>query len=608
MNPFSARKYVIMLIVILIGLIFVVKLFSLQVLDTNYKLSAASNAQRIEILYPSRGLMFDRNGELLVYNEAAYDLMVTPANVVAFDSLDFCEMLDIDEEQLITGLQKARSYSRMKPSVFLKQISSETYAVLQEKLYKFPGFFVQPRTLRKYPDQIAAHVLGYVGEVDERIIENDSYYQSGDYYGVSGIEHSYEPELRGEKGRKVYLVDVHNRVKGSFQNGRLDLPSVRGKNLTLTIDGDLQAYAEYLMEKFRGSVVAIEPSTGEILTLVTMPAYDPGLLVGRERTANYVQLQEDTLKPLFNRALMALYPPGSTFKPITGLIALQEKVVTPRFEYYCDNGFHYGTIHVGCHYHVSPLALVDATMHSCNAYYNEAFRRIMTDRKFASTEEAFLNWRKHVMSFGLGHVLGSDMSYELPGNVPDAELYNGIYGKGHWNFLTIRSLSIGQGELGVTPIQMANLAATIANRGYYHTPHLMREIEGNPDSRNQYHDRNYTTIDSAHFEYLVDGMDLAVNGGAGGTAWRARLRHMTVCGKTGTAENPHGDDHSIFIAFAPKENPQIAISVYVENGGFGNIWAAPIASLIIEKHITDSISRPYMEDYVLAAVKPERAE
>ena len=605
MNPFSGRKYFVMGIIILVWTIYVIRLFSLQVLDPTYKLSAESNSQRIEILYPARGLILDRDGKLLVYNEAGYDLMITPSNISGFDTADFCRIIETDREKVISGIKKASEYSLYKPSVFMRQISSETYAVLQEKMYKFPGFFVQPRTLRKYPGNIAAHVFGYVGEVDDNIINSDNYYQMGDYYGVSGIEKSYENELRGQKGMKMYLVDVHNRIKGSFQDGRMDIPSVVGRNVTLTIDAEVQAYGEMLMKKFRGSIVAIEPSSGEVLALVTSPAYDPGLLVGRNRTDNYNILQADTSKPLFNRALMAMYPPGSTFKTVTGLIALQEKVITTSTEYYCAGGFRYGNITVACHAHATPLPIVGAVQNSCNGYFNEAFRRILTDQKFGSTADAFRNWSEHVVSLGFGRKLGTDMSYELPGLVPDVEQYDGIYGKDHWNFLTVRSLSIGQGEIGVTPLQMANLAAIIANRGFYFTPHLMKEIQDDPGSKARYSEQFYTSIDSANFRWIIDGMDLAVNGGGGGTAWRARMSNITVCGKTGTAENPHGEDHSILIAFATKENPRIAVSVFVENGGFGNIWAAPIASLVIEKFINDSISRPALEDYVLKAIKPE---
>ncbi len=605
MNTFNGRKYAVMILIILVGMIFVIRLFSLQVLDPTYRISAESNSRRLEIRFPARGLIYERNGDLLVYNEAAYDLLVNPSMLGEFDTLDLTGILNISKERLIAGIEAAVAYSRYKPYVILRQISSENYAVLQEKLYKFTGFFVQSRSLRTYPRPIAAHVLGYVGEVNEEMIARDDYYKAGDYIGISGIERAYEKELRGEKGRKIYLVDVHNRIQGSYQEGRYDIQETVGKNITITIDGDLQAYAEMLMQKFRGSVVALEPSSGEILALVTSPAYEPSLLIGRSRTENYQRLNTDSLKPLFNRALMAQYPPGSTWKPVTGLIGLQEGVISPNTEYDCKGGFHWGSVTVGCHYHVSPLSLVSATQHSCNGYFNEVFRRIISDNKFESSQEAFENWREHVLSFGFGQTFESDLSYELPGLVPEKDLYNNIYGEGHWNFLTIRSLSIGQGELGVTPIQMANLAAIIANRGHYYTPHLLREIANDPASSERYTQKHYTLVDSIHYKWIVDGMDGAVNGGTAGTAWRARLKDIKVCGKTGTAENPPNEDHSIFIAFAPKEDPQIAISVFVENGGFGNYWAAPIAGLMIDKYITDSISRPDLEQYVLRAVRPD---
>ncbi len=589
-------------IIILTGIIFLVRLFFIQVVESSYKSTADRNARQIEIQYPARGLIYDRNGEILVYNEAAYDLMVTPGQLQAFDTSDFCRILQISKDQVIQGINDAREYSVFKPSIFLRQISSVTYAVMQEKLYKFPGFFVQPRTLRKYPRDIAAHALGFVGEVSDEDIEEDEYYQMGDYIGVSGIEQAYEDVLRGVKGRKVYLVDVHNRVKGSYQGGRSDRKAEVGKNLVSTIDAGLQEYGEKLMTKFRGSIVALEPSTGEVLTLVTSPAYEPSLLVGRVRSENFLQLSEDTLKPWFNRALMAFYAPGSTFKTVNGAIALQEGVITTASEYYCDLGFHMGGYSVACHMHPSPLDFRGAVQHSCNAYFNYVYRAILTDPKYVSTAGAYRNWRKHVLSFGFGDYLHTDFENELTGFVPEDRYYDNIYGEGHWNFLTVRSLSIGQGELGITPLQMANLAAIVANRGYYYTPHIIREIEGEEKIDERFLERRHTTVDSTHFAAVADGMEGAVNRG-GGTAWRARIADIAVCGKTGTAENPHGEDHSIFIAFAPKENPRIALSVYVENGGFGNIWAAPIAGLMAEKFLRDTITRPHMEEYVLRGVR-----
>ncbi|MFC2080763.1 penicillin-binding transpeptidase domain-containing protein [Bacteroidota bacterium] len=602
MNPFEGRKYVVGGIIILVGIVFLIRLFSIQVVESSYKSTAESNARRMEIQYPARGLIYDRNGELLVYNEAAYDLMINPSQLGQFDTADFCRIIDISTREVIDRIQKARKYSMYKPSIFMRQISSITYAVMQEKLYKFPGFFVQARTLRKYPRDIAAHAFGYVGEVDDADIIRDPYYQMGDYIGVSGIEKYYEEVLRGNKGRKIYLVDVHNQVKGSYQGGKADRRAEVGRNVVSTLDAELQEYGEKLMTKFRGSIVAIEPATGEVLALVTSPAYRPSLLVGRVRSENFHLLSEDTLKPWFNRALMAYYSPGSTFKTVNGLIGLQERVIHTGTEFYCDLGFHMGGYSVACHMHDSPLDFRGAVRNSCNAYFNYVFRNILVDPKYESVSEAYMNWRRHVLSFGFGNVLNTDFVNELSGFVPDDKYYDNIYGKDHWNFLTVRSLAIGQGELGNTPLQMANLAGIIANRGYYYTPHIIKEVEGEEQIDERFLERKYTGIDSVYFEAIADGMEGAVNE-AGGTAWRARVQHFTICGKTGTAQNPHGDDHSIFIAFAPKYEPEIAISVYVENGGFGNIWAAPIAGLMAEKYLYDSISRPYMEDYVLKGVR-----
>ena len=606
MNPYAGRKYFVAGVIILVGLVFVIKLFSLQVIDPSYKFSADSNTRRTKIIYPARGIIYDRNGEILVSNEAAYDLIINPSQLKEFDTADYCNILEIGKPELNKRIKEARNYSYYKPSIFMKQISSVTYAMLLEKMYKFPGFFVQPRTLRNYPRSIAAHVLGYVGEVDEKMISEQPYYQMGDYIGISGIEQSYENELRGDKGMEIVLVDVYNREKGSYQGGRFDKEAVVGKNIITTIDADLQVYGEKLMKNFMGSIVALEPSTGEVLAMISSPYYDPGILVGRARSDNYKILSEDTLKPLFNRALMAQYPPGSTFKTVNGAIALQEGVVSTYTIFPCAMGYHFEKYTVGCHSHESPLDFVHAIQNSCNSYFTNVYRMILTDPKFETTEEAYNNWRKHVLTFGFGNVLETDFMNELKGIIPTSGYYDGIYGRDHWNFLTIRSLAIGQGEIGITPVQMANLAAILANRGFYYIPHVVKEIEGQDQINQRFLQRHYTSIDSVHFETMVNGMDLAVNGGPGSTAWRAKMADVVVCGKTGTAENPHGEDHSIFIAFAPKENPRIAVSVYVENGGFGNIWASPIASLMIEKYLNDSISRPYMEEYVLKGLVTDK--
>jgi penicillin-binding protein 2 len=602
-DSFANRRHIIRFIIILVGLIFIIRLFFLQVIDSTYKLTASSNVLRYVTQFPARGLIYDRNGELLVYNEATYDLMVVPNQLQAFDTTEFCTILELKKEYVDEVLKRARKFSRYNSSVFLKQVSSKTYANLQEKLYKYPGFYVQARTLRKYNSDIGAHLLGYVGEVNEKIIENDDYYRSGDYIGISGIEQSYEEYIRGKKGVNVYLVDVHNRIKGTYANGRLDKEAEIGSNIISTIDAELQAYGEKLMANKIGSIVAIEPSTGEILSIVSTPTYKPELLVGRKRTENYVRLMSDTLKPLFNRALMAQYPPGSTFKIINALIGMQERILYPYTKYECNAGYNVGRFHLGCHYHESPLNLVESIQMSCNAYYCNVFRNILDNKKYPSIRESFDMWREYIMSFGFGEYLNSDFGNELKGLVPTKERYDRIYGKNRWKSLTLVSMAIGQGELGTTPLQMANMTAAIANRGYYYTPHIVKEIEGDSELDERFYQKQYTKIDSFYFEIAIEGMDLAVNGepGSGSTARSAQIPDITVCGKTGTAENPHGKDHSIFIAFAPKEDPKIAIAVYIENGGFGSTWAAPTAKLMMEKYLNDSISVPWWEERVLNA-------
>lgn len=603
MDSFANRRHIIRFIIILVGLVFIIRLFILQVVDSTYKLTASSNVLRYVTQFPARGLIYDRDGELLVFNEATYDLMVVPDQLQAFDTTEFCTILELKKEYVDEALKRAREFSRYNSSVFLKQVSSKTYANLQEKLYKYPGFYVQARTLRKYTSDIGAHLLGYVGEVNEKIVENNDYYKSGDYIGISGIEQSYEEYIRGKKGVSVYLVDVHNRIKGTYANGRLDKEAVVGSNIISTIDAELQAYGEKLMANKIGSIVAIEPSTGEILSMVSTPTYKPELLVGRKRTENYVRLMSDTLKPLFNRALMAQYPPGSTFKIINALIGMQEHILYPYTKYECNAGYNAGRFHLGCHIHKSPLNLVESIQMSCNAYYCNVFRNILDNKKYPSIRESFDAWREYIMSFGFGEYLNSDFSNELKGLVPTKETYDRVYGEKGWKSLTLVSMAIGQGELGTTPLQMANMTAAIANRGYYYTPHIVKEIEGDSKLDERFYEKQYTKIDSFYFEIAIEGMDLAVNGeaGSGSTARSAQIPGITVCGKTGTAENPHGEDHSIFIAFAPKRDPKIAIAVYIENGGFGSTWAAPTAKLMMEKYLNDSISVPWWEEHVLNA-------
>ena len=575
---------------VVVGLIFILRLFYIQVVEDKYKLSANNNVLRYVTEYPARGLIYDRKGKLLVYNEAVYDLMVIPKQVGEMDTTEFCNLLDITKEDFITKVQKARKYSAIKPSVFEKQISSKTYASFQEKMSKYNGFFVQRRTLRYYPDKIAGHVLGYIGEVNDAMIAKNPYYRSGDYIGISGIEQSYEEVLRGKRGLKVVMVDVHNREKGSFENGKYDTLAVAGENLIASLDRDLQEYGEQLLKNKVGSIVAIEPNTGEILAMVTGPAYDPNLLVGRARSKNYGSLLKDPYKPLFNRAQMAYYPPGSTYKLVNALIAEQEGIITAQTRFPCS--FSVGSRFIKCHPHPSPADLYQAVQYSCNPYFCHAFKNLVDNKKFKNSEEGYRKWREHVLSFGVGRKLEIDMPHELQGLVPTPEYYDKYYGKGRWKASTIFSLAIGQGELGVTPLQMANIMCIIANRGYFYIPHIIKRIGDEKTREEKFTTKHHTTIDSRYFDAIIDGMQAVVDAG---TARGSKMKDVIICGKTGTAQNPHGKDHSLFVGFAPKENPKIAIAVMVENSGFGSQWAAPIASLMIEQYLTDSITRPEIE-------------
>jgi len=580
---------------VFIGIVFAMKLFVLQVADPSYKLSAESNTRRKVIQFPSRGLIYDRNKKLLVSNQAVYDIMIVPQDLTPFDTLDFCESIGVTPDELrrmFVNMRKQLKNKKIlpyKPSVFYKQLSAERYGRFQEKLYKFKGFFVQRRTLRKYEHPLGAHVLGYVGEAGKRLLKKDNYYSQGDYVGISGIEKVYEEQLRGQKGVKYELVDVHGRVKGSYRDGRFDIPAISGKNITLSLDIALQNYGEMLMQNKIGSIVAIEPKTGEVLTMVSAPTYDPSLLVGKVRSRNFAVLSTDSLKPLFNRAVQARYPPGSTFKTLNALIGLQEGVLTPATEYSCNMGYHTRALSVGCHNHASPLDLSHSIMISCNAYYCHVFRNILDNPKYESVQEGLDAWKNYMVKFGFGYKLGTDITNESRGFIPNSKYYDKIY-RGSWGSLTVISLAIGQGEILTTPIQMANMAAMLSNHGTYFTPHVIKSIEDAdiPERFKTVHD---TGIDTANFTPVVKGMEMAVQGGPGCTAGIARIAGVTVCGKTGTAQNPHGKDHSIFIAFAPMEDPKIAVAVYVENGGFGATWAAPIASLMIEKYLTGEISK-----------------
>lgn len=606
---FEHRKIVVIGIMSFVALMIAIRLFYVQILDDKYKLSAESNSRRKEVQYPSRGLIFDRNGKLLVSNQAVYDIMIVPREVHEFDSIDFCNTVGISMETLRELFAKVKTnlrYRRIsahKPSLFIKQLSGERYAALQEKLYKLGGFYAQRRTLRKYEYPAAAHILGYVGEVNENILKKNTYYEQGDYIGISGIESSFEERLRGKKGVNYVMVDVLGRSKGAFQDGKFDSIAISGHNLTLSIDIDLQMYGEKLMQGKTGSIVAIRPSTGEILCMVSAPSYDPSLLIGRDRSENFPKLSKDPSKPLFNRAIQAWYPPGSTFKTINALIGLQEEIITENTCYPCRMGYTVGRFHLGCHSHSSPLNLRQSIQHSCNAYYCYEFRALLDAPKYGSVNTALDVWKDYLVKFGLGYKLGIDIANENRGFVPNANYYDKGKGKG-WTSLGVVSLSIGQGELLLTPIQLANVAATIGNKGWFYTPHVVHHIESE-EIDEQYRTKRYTGIDSTYFSIIQDGMEMAVWGADGGTARGAQVPDVRVCGKTGTAQNPHGEDHSIFMAFAPKENPEIAISVYVENAGFGGTWAAPIASLMIEKFVKGEIDytpqRKWTEQRILEA-------
>jgi len=595
-DAFINRKYIVMALIVLASLALLMRLFTIQVVKDTYRMSAENNVLRYVTQYPARGLIYDRNKKLIVYNQAAYDLMVVPAQVTKIDTAEFCALLGISRASYRERFGAALSYSRRAPSVFLKQISAESYARLQEKMFMFPGFYVQPRTLRKYSRPIAAHLLGYVSEVDEALIKKEPYYKSGDYIGKLGIEEAYEKNLRGQRGVKIYLVDVYSRIKGSYAEGRMDTVAIQGEDIVSTMDMDLQEYGEMLMRNKTGSIVALEPKTGEVLALVSAPNYDPGLLVGRIRSENFSKLSADTiLKPLFNRALQAKYPPGSTFKPINGLIGLQEKVIIPSTIFGCNNGY----LFVACHSHSSPLDLVHGISNSCNSYFCQTFRRILENPQYPTIADAFTKWKGYLNEFGFGKKLGIEFTNELTGFIPSTAYFDRYYGKNRWKALTVISMAIGQGEIETTPLQMANMTAAIANKGYFYIPHIVKSIGTDKKIDQKYLSKQIINIDSANFEPIIIGMEGAVNGEAGATARIAALKDIIVCGKTGTAQNPHGKDHSVFIAFAPKDDPKIAIAVYVENAGFGATYAAPVASLMIEKYLKGEITNKAMEQRML---------
>ncbi|HIW97583.1 MAG TPA: penicillin-binding protein 2 [Candidatus Tidjanibacter gallistercoris] len=589
----NRRAKIISLFVMAAFAVLLLRLFQIQVIDDSYKRAAQNNVLRREVQHPPRGEVYDRNGELLVRSIASYDLMAVPRDVRAFDTLALARIAGVTPEKLRSELDKAARYSRRRPSVIVKQMSLEAKLLFDEG--DFAGFYTVYRTMRSYPRKMAGNLLGYISEADAAAIERDDYYQTGDYRGMSGIERTYEEVLRGEKGMKVSVVDVHGIEKGPYMDGAADLQAIPGTAIITSLDAELQALGEELMAGKVGSIIAIEPATGEILVMVSSPGYDPDELVGRDRGNKYMELLGNPRRPLFNRGVMSRYPPGSTFKLVNGLIALQEGVITPSRTYPCHGGYTVGR-GMKCHSHSSPVNLRQAVQMSCNTYFCYAFRAILDNDRYDGPKQAFDTWDSYVESFGFGRSLDSDLSGELSGFVPTRATYDRIY-RGSWNSLTVISLAIGQGELGCTPLQMANLAAILANRGYYYTPHIVKRIDGRDSIDARFYERHYTKVDGRHFEQVVNGMYDAVHRD-GGTGRRAYVPGLDICGKTGTAQNPHGADHSTFLCFAPKDDPQIAVSVYVENGGFGGTIAAPIASLIVERYLTDTLSRPELAEYV----------
>lgn len=587
------RKYVIGGVAVAIVTIYIIRLFVLQIMSDDYRKSADSNAFFKKIEFPSRGVITDRNGKLLVYNEPSFDLMVIMNEQRGhIDTLEFCRTLGITPEFYakrmadIKDRSKNPGYSRFTQQLFMSQIPEKEFAVFQEKMFRFPGFYVQRRSVRQYQYPYAAHVLGDVAEVSPTDIENDDYYQAGDYIGKLGVERFYEKQLRGEKGVQILLRDAHGRIKGKYNNGAYDQKPVAGKDLTLSIDIELQALGERLLQGKIGSIVAIEPSTGEVLCMVSSPTYDPRQMAGRNRGKNHLALQRNVWKPLLNRSIMGQYPPGSTFKTSQALTFLTEGIVSPTATAFpCHRGFQYRSLHVGCHGHGSPIALTDAISTSCNAYFCWGLYYMIGKRgKYGTVHNAMNIWRDYMVSMGFGYKLGIDLPGEKRGLIPNAEFYDNAY-HGSWNGLTIISISIGQGEVNLTPLQIANLGATIANRGYYYVPHVVKKVRGEPlDST--YTSRHYTKASKSAYDWVVAGMRSSV---IKGTCKAANRADYLVCGKTGTAQN-RGQDHSVFMGFAPMDNPKIAIAVYVENGGFGADYGVPIGALMMEKFINGKLS------------------
>lgn len=596
------RKYVIGGFITVIVIIFLIRLFNLQVSDGTYKENAESNAFFRKVLYPSRGLVYDRNGRLVVLNQPEYDVMLIPKDLGnQFDTLGLCQVLNLTKEELMSkwadmkNPRKNPGYSAYTPQKLMSHLSQEDYGRLQEKLYLFPGFYVQKRNVRQYATHAGANILGNIREVNANDVERDHYYRSGDYTGDLGVEKSYEDYLRGVKGVEILMKDALGRIKGKYEDGIHDVIPEAGKDLTLSIDWNLQEYGEQLMQGKIGAIVAIEPKTGEILCMVSSPTYDPSILVGSERGKNYATLVADKYKPLFDRALQGAYPPGSTFKPTQGLIFLQEGTITPATAYPCYHGYVNG-IRVGCHAHGSPIPLKPAIATSCNAYFCWGFKHFV-DKRGSTPTAQFEKWKNYMVEMGYGYRLGVDLPSESRGFIPNPDFYSKSFRGKNWTANSIISVSIGQGEVLATPLQIANLASTIANRGWFITPHIVKEVSDTVIDP-KYYEKRQPSIKKEHYEQIVEGMRGAV---LGGTCRLANLPGLEVCGKTGTAQNPHGKDHSAFMGFAPMSDPKIAVAVYVENAGFGATYGVPIGSLIIEKYLKGSIApeRKYLEERML---------
>jgi len=601
------RKSLLYFLILSVGAIFIGRLFFLQIIDSKYRQNPLNNsAVTIKYAYPDRGFIYDRNQKLLVANQSSYDIMIIPKDVEPLDTLEFCSLLGIDKEDFLKRYYRTKNYSPRIPSIFLGQLSKEDYAFLQEKMYKYKGFYIQKRFLRQYPENTSANVLGYISEVNEGLLKKNNYYQLGELIGYQGVEKQYEEVLRGQKGVNFIQKNRFNKEIGAYKDGIYDTLPIPGKDITLTLDMELQMYAEQLMVNKRGGIVAIEPSSGEILSLVSTPSYDPKMLVGRKRSKNSVLLFNDTIKkPMLDRGLQAQYPPGSPFKIINALVALQEDAITSESAFNCYHGYKYGRGgFMKCHCGVvgTPISLNKGIYRSCNSYFANVYRR--TIEKYDDPEKGMDVWSNHVKSFGLGNYLGYDMPAGQKGLIPDSKLYNRYYPNHQWKAITTISNAIGQGEVLTTPIQLANMTAAIANRGYFYTPHILKKVGDSVNQDEKYTTKKYTTINPKHFEPVIEGM---FNVFEVGTARGSKISDIEICGKTGTAENfkrVNGErvqftDHSIFIAFAPKDKPKIAIAVFVENGYWGSRWAAPIASLMIEKYIKGDIERDWLEKRML---------